>query len=361
VKAFKMINFRLEERENRNVRLQILSPFIAVFVSLIISCFFIFLAGVSPIDSLKELLIGSFGSRNAIAETLSRATPLILTGLAASIAFRAKFWNIGAEGQLYAGALAVTFFGTGLIELPSILMIPFLFLVGAIAGGLLLLPLVLLKNYFKVDEVVSTLLTNFIIILLVSYLLEGPWKDPMSLGWPQGASVIDQGVLPQIVARTRLHLGFIFSILFAILVWIILSKHLIGYQIKAVGYNSSAAKHSGIPVLKTIFIVALLSGGMAGMAGVTETAGLKGYLTLDLSPGFGYAGIAVAMLAALHPIGVIASGIFLASIYVGADAMSRSMNVPSYLADVIVAITVLCVLVSLVMNQYKFKFSGPKK
>ena len=356
-----MINFRLEERENRNVRLQILSPFIAVFVSLIISCFFIFLAGVSPIDSLKELLIGSFGSRNAIAETLSRATPLILTGLAASIAFRAKFWNIGAEGQLYAGALAVTFFGTGLIELPSILMIPFLFLVGAIAGGLLLLPLVLLKNYFKVDEVVSTLLTNFIIILLVSYLLEGPWKDPMSLGWPQGASVIDQGVLPQIVGRTRLHLGFIFSILFAILVWIILSKHLIGYQIKAVGYNSSAAKHSGIPVLKTIFIVALLSGGMAGMAGVTETAGLKGYLTLDLSPGFGYAGIAVAMLAALHPIGVIASGIFLASIYVGADAMSRSMNVPSYLADVIVAITVLCVLVSLVMNQYKFKFSGPKK
>ena len=356
-----MINFRLEERENRNVRLQILSPFIAVFVSLIISCFFIFLAGVSPIDSLKELLIGSFGSRNAIAETLSRATPLILTGLAASIAFRAKFWNIGAEGQLYAGALAVTFFGTGLIELPSILMIPFLFLVGAIAGGLLLLPLVLLKNYFKVDEVVSTLLTNFIVILLVGYLLEGPWKDPMSLGWPQGASVIDQGVLPQIVARTRLHLGFIFSILFAILVWIILSKHLIGYQIKAVGYNSSAAKHSGIPVLKTIFIVALLSGGMAGMAGVTETAGLKGYLTLDLSPGFGYAGIAVAMLAALHPIGVIASGIFLASIYVGADAMSRSMNVPSYLADVIVAITVLCVLVSLVMNQYKFKFSGPKK
>ena len=129
-----MINFRLEEREHRSIKLQILSPFIAVFVALIISCFFIFLAGVSPLTSLKELLIGSFGSRNAIAETLSRATPLILTGLAASIAFRAKFWNIGAEGQLYAGALAVTFFGTGLIELPSILMIPFLFLVGAIAG-----------------------------------------------------------------------------------------------------------------------------------------------------------------------------------------------------------------------------------
>ena len=356
-----MITFRLEEREHRNLRRQFLTPFIAVFIALIISSFFILLAGANPFDSYKELFIGSFGSRNAVAETLSRATPIILTGLAASIAFKARFWNIGAEGQLYAGALAVTFFGTGIIELPAIIMIPFLFMVGAIAGGLLLLPLVLLKIYYKVDEVVTTLLTNFIVILLVSYLLEGPWKDPMSLGWPQGASVIDQGVLPQILSKTRLHLGFIFSIIFAFLVWIALSKHLIGYKIKAVGFNSSAASHSGIPVLKTIFIVALLSGGMAGMAGVTETAGLKGYLTLDLSPGFGYAGIAVAMLAGLHPIGVIASGIFLASIYVGADAMSRSMNVPTYLADVIVAITILCVLMSLVINQYKLRFLEQNK
>jgi len=356
-----MITFRLEEREQRSLRRQFLTPFIAVFIALLISSFFILLAGVNPLNSYKELFIGSFGSKNAVAETLSRATPIILTGLAASIAFRARFWNIGAEGQLYAGALAVTFFGTGIIELPAIIMIPFLFMVGAIAGGLLLLPLVLLKIYYKVDEVVTTLLTNFIVILLVSYLLEGPWKDPMSLGWPQGASVIDQGILPQILSKTRLHLGFIFSIISAILIWIVLSKHLIGYKIKAVGFNSSAASHSGIPVLKTIFIVALLSGGMAGMAGVTETAGLKGYLTLDLSPGFGYAGIAVAMLAGLHPIGVIASGIFLASIYVGADAMSRSMNVPTYLADVIVAITILCVLMSLVINQYKLRFLEQNK
>ena len=116
------------------------------------------------------------------------------------------------------------FFGTGLIQLPNFLMIPLLFLVGALAGGLLLLPLVLLRNYYKVDEVVTTLLTNFIIVLLVGYLLEGPWKDPMSLGWPQGASVIDEGVLPQIVPRTRLHLGFIISIFTAIAIWLILSR-----------------------------------------------------------------------------------------------------------------------------------------
>ncbi len=140
----------------------------------------------------------------------------------------------------------------------------------------------------------------------------------------------------------------------------ILNKTINGYQIKSVGFNVSASSHAGLPIFRTIIIVALMSGGMAGMAGVTETAGLKGYLTLDLSPGFGYAGIAVAMLANLNPFGVIFSGIFLASIYVGADAMSRAMNVPTYLADVIVALNVLCILLSLIFLNFKIKFTGKK-
>ena len=355
-----MYKLRLEERVNVSPYMIFFSPLFAILISLIFAGILIIIAGASPFKSFYELFIGAFGSTNSIAETLSRATPLILTGLAAGIAFKAKFWNIGAEGQLYFGALGVTFFGTGLIELPSLIMIPFLFIVGMISGGLLLLPLVILRNIYKVDEVVTTLLLNFVVILLVSFLLDGPWKDPMSLGWPQGASIIDQGVLPQIIPRTRLHLGFIVSVLTAIIIWFIMSKSVLGFQIKSVGNNPDASNHSGVPVLKTILFVALLSGGMAGMAGVTETAGLKGYLTLDLSPGFGYSGIAVAMLAGLHPIGIIFSGIFLASIYVGADAMSRAMNVPSYLADVIVALTVLCVLVSIIFLQYKIKIQGPK-
>ena len=181
-----MTNFRFEVREYKPIWMHFFAPLIAVFFSLFIATWLIILAGANPYDSDLSIFNGAFGSRNAFAETLSRATPLILTGLAAAIAFRAKFWNIGAEGQLYAGALAVTFFGTGLIELPSILMIPFLFLVGALAGGLLLLPLVLLRTFYRVDEVVTTLLLNFVVVLMVSYLLEGPWKDPMSLGWPQG-------------------------------------------------------------------------------------------------------------------------------------------------------------------------------
>ena len=237
-------------------------------------------------------------------------------------------------------------------------MIPFLFLMGFIFGALTLLPLVLLRQYLKVDEVVTTLLMNFVIILLVSYLLEGPWKDPYSLGWPQAAPIVDSGVLPQIIPRTRLHLGFAIAVSMAIVIWYVQTKTLFGFSTRAVGFNPSAAKHSGISVTKTMIGVAILSGGIAGLAGVSETAGLKGYLTLDLSPGFGYTGIAVAMLGNLHPIGVIFSAMFIAVIYVGADAMSRAIEVPTYLADVIVASTILTVLVSLVLIKYRIIFKG---
>lgn len=315
-------------------------------------------AGASPLDGFRELFLGAFGSRNALTETGATATPLILTGLAAAVAFRAKFWNIGAEGQLYAGALAVTFFGTGMVDLPSYLMIPFLLIVACVAGGLTLLPMVLLRQFMRVDEVVTTLLMNFVIILLVSFLLEGPWKDPYSMGWPQAQSIIDSGVLPQIVPRSRLHLGFVVALGAAVIIWLLQSRTTFGFQSKAVGYNAVAAKHAGISVSKTMIGIALLSGGMAGLAGAAETAGLKGYLTLDLSPGFGYTGIAVAMLGNLHPIGVIFSALFMAMIYVGADAMSRAIDVPTYLADVIVATTVLCVLVSLVLVRYRVLLRG---
>jgi simple sugar transport system permease protein len=315
-------------------------------------------AGASPLAGFKELFIGAFGSRNAITETGATATPLIFTGLAAAIAFRAKFWNIGAEGQLYAGALAVIYFGTGLIELPSFLMIPFLLIVACVAGGLTLLPMVLLRQFMRVDEVVTTLLTNFVIILLVSYLLDGPWKDPYSLGWPQSAAIIDAGVLPQLVPRSRLHLGFAIAVASAIIIWLVQSRTVFGFSGKAVGLNQSAARHAGIPVTKTIICIGLLSGGMAGLAGAGETIGLKGYLTLDLSPGFGYTGIAVAMLGNLHPIGVIFAAIFIAIIYVGADAMSRAIDVPTYLADVIVATTVLAVLIGLVLVRYRVVMRG---
>jgi simple sugar transport system permease protein len=346
---------QFEPREQVSPWAAALAPVLAVALALILCSILVLWTGEPVLQAYGLLLKGAFGSKFALSETLTRATPLMLTGLAAAVAFRAKFWNIGAEGQLYCGALAVTWLGTGAIHLPAFLMIPLLCLAGALAGGAALVVPVILKNRLKVDEVVTTLLLNFIILLFVSYLLEGPWKDPMSMGWPQAAPIIDEGSLPKLLAKTRLHAGLLLALAAAVLVWLVMNFTVWGYEIRAVGLNATAAAFAGISIDGTVIRTALLSGGLAGLAGVTEVIGLKGYLTLDLSPGFGYAGIAVAMLAQLHPLGVILSALFLSAIFVGADSMSRAMAIPTYIADVLVATSLLCVLLSVMLVRFRVR------
>lgn len=346
---------RLEIRETTPWWLSLCAPILAIALSLLLASLLITWAGESVFEAIKMMSIGAFGNRLGITETLSRAIPLTLTGLAAAVAFRARFYNIGAEGQLYCGALAASVVGTGLIDLPPLAMIPMLFVVGALAGGAALLLPWFLKTRLSVDEVVTTLLLNFVILLLISFALEGPLRDPMSSGWPQAAPIIDNGVLPALVPRSRLHAGLYVALSAAIILWLMLRYSVFGFSVKALGLNSKAAEHAGIAPAKTLFMVAMLSGAMAGCAGVSEVAGLKGYLTLDLSPGFGYTGIAVAMLANLHPLGVVLSAIFLAGISVGADSMSRALNVPSYIADIMVASAVLSVLIGLMLVKYKVR------
>jgi simple sugar transport system permease protein len=328
---------------------------LAVLAAMVLCSGLIVWAGAPILDAYTALAKGALGSRFAISETLTRATPLVFTGLAVAVAFRAKLWNIGGEGQLYAGALAATWVGTGSLALPAYLMIPTLFLAAALAGGLLLLLPTILKIRLKVDEVVTTLLLNFVVLLFVNFLLFGPWKDPLSMGWPQAAPITDNGVLPNLVARTRLHFGLVTALIAALAVWIIMRFTHWGFEIRAVGLNTPAAVFAGIPVNATVVRTALLSGGLAACAGVTEVCGTKGYLTLDISPGFGYTGIAVAMLAGLHPLGVVLSAVFVAAVYNGADSMSRAMGISNYLADVMTAVALLAVLVSMLLVQYRVR------
>jgi len=346
---------RLERRQGVPIAVRLALPLIAIAVALALCSFFLLWAGTNVGQAYLSLSKGAFGSRFALTETLTRATPLIFTGLAAAVAFRAKLWNIGAEGQLYVGAMAITFFGTGLVSLPPVLMVPFLFFVAIVAGGLLLLISTVLKTWLRVDEVVTTLLLNFVVLLFVDYLLFGPWKDPMALGWPQAARIIEEGRLAGIVPRSRLHTGVLFALGAACLVWILMRYTRWGFEIRAVGHNIKAAHFSGIPVKWAVMRTALLSGGLAACAGVTEVAGTKGYLTVDISPGFGYTGIAVAMLAGLNPLGVIGAAIFFAGIYNGADSMSRAMNVSNYIADVITATALLSMLVCSLLVQYRLR------
>ncbi|NKX65350.1 ABC transporter permease [Labrenzia sp. 5N] len=349
---------RFEPRGPSSVSRMLGVSIAAAVAALVLAAIPMAFAGLSVFEAYSLMAKGAFGSLFAFTEMLTRATPLILTGLAAAVAFRAKLWNIGAEGQLYAGALAAVAVGTGVISAPPYLLIPMVIVAGALAGGLVMLGPTLLKTRLGVDEVVTTLLLNFIILLFVQMMLEGPMKDPMGMGWPQSEPILDESALPKLMDRMRIHWGLVIALVSSLGVYFLLKRTVWGFEIRAVGENAAAARHAGIPVTATFIRVGLLSGALAGLAGVGEVAGLKGYLTADLSPGFGYSGIVVAMLAGLSPAGVVLAALFIASIFVGADSMSRATGVSNYLADLIVAMALLCVLVSGLFLRFKIRFVG---
>ncbi|MCP8937090.1 ABC transporter permease [Alsobacter sp. SYSU M60028] len=348
---------RLARRDNPPLWLSAVASVGAALAALALTAVPLALTGAPVAGAFRLMAEGAAGSLFAFTETLSRATPLIFTGLAAAIAFRARLWNIGAEGQLYAGALAAVAVGTGAVSLPAPALVPLVLLAGAAAGALLMLAPVVFKLRFSADEVVTTLLLNFIVLLFVQMMLEGPMKDPMGLGWPQSEPLVDEAVLPKIVDKMRLHWGFGIAVVAAVLAQLMIDRTVWGFEIRAVGENAPAARYAGLPVTRTMLRVGLLSGACAGLAGACEVAGLKGYLTADLSPGFGYAGIVVAMLSGLSPLGVIPASIFVAGVFVGADTMSRSIGVSNYLADLVVAMALLCVLVGGLATRYRVEFT----
>ncbi|GAA5077614.1 ABC transporter permease [Roseibacterium beibuensis] len=348
---------RFERREQTPAALTVLAPLAAILTALLMAGILIAIAGANPVQAYWLILDGAFGSRLGITETLTRATPLILTGLAAAVAFRAKLWNIGGEGQFYLGALAVSAFGLipAIAGAPAIVTIIACLIAGAVAGAMLLLVPVALKLRFGVDEVVTTLLLNFIVILFVSMMIEGPLRDPLAFGWPQSVPIPDSASLPRLLERSRLHAGLLIAVALAVAIWWIQTRTVFGLRARATGLNARAAAFAGVPLGRTLMLVAAMSGGLAGLAGAIEVMGVKGYVTTDLSPNYGYSGIVIAMLANRHPIGVIAAALFTAVMFVGADSMSRALGIPSYIADVTVALSLLTMLVAIFLTQYRVR------
>jgi general nucleoside transport system permease protein len=353
---------RLEPRTHQSPAALLLAPLGAVAFTLCVSTLLVLWAGAPVASTFGLLLQGGFGSVFAWSETLTRATPLMLTGLSAAVAFKARLFNIGAEGQLYAGALAAIAVGgmhggAGLAWSPYVLL-PVMMLAAALAGALLLLGPALLKTKLGVDEVVTTLLLNFIVLLLVGAMLDGPMKDSAAMGWPQSVALQSELELGKLIAQTRVHTGLLWGVVLSALLWVMLKFTTFGFDVRATGANARAAAFAGVPITRTVVLVAMLSGALAGLAGAIEVAGRTSYVTLDMSPGYGYSGIVIAMLAALNPLGVLAASVFIAGVLVGADSMSRAITVPTYLADVIVATSLLSVLVATLLTQYKIRWRG---
>ena len=351
---------RLEKRAQVSRTALLLAPIGAIAFTLLVSALLVLWAGAPVGRTYAALLQGGFGSVFAWTETLTRATPLILTGLAATVAFKARLFNIGAEGQLYAGALAAVAVGgmhggSGFAVAPWLLFV-LMMAAAALAGALVLLGPALMKSRLGVDEVVTTLLLNFVVLLGVSALLDGPMKDPLAMGWPQSVALQGELELGKLIPQTRLHTGLLWAVAAAGLLAALLRYTVPGFDIRALGANPRAAGFAGVPVTRTVVLVALLSGALAGLAGAIEVAGRTSYVTLDMSPGYGYSGIVIAMLAGLQPLGVLVAGVFVAGILVGADSMSRAIGVPNTIADVIVATSLIAVLVATLLTQYRLRW-----
>ncbi len=318
-------------------------PTLAAIFALLLSSGLIWAVGAKPSVAFHALISGAFGSANNLAETLLKATPLLFAALGMCAAFQCRIWNIGAEGQLYIGALAATIAGIYLPCSSSLIVIPVLMVVSFLAGGGWAVIPGWLKSRFGVSEIITTIMMNYIAIFLISYAVHHPLRDPQGY-LPQSSPISAAASLPGLVAKTRLHLGIVLAIIGAFLLYLIFRKTTLGYQIRIVGRNPRAAHYGGMNVGRIILLSMLMSGGFAGLAGMGEVAGVHHRLLENISPGYGYTAIVIALLSYLHPLAVILVSILFAGLIVGADSMQRVAGLPAALTFVVQGLIVLCVL-----------------
>jgi ABC-type uncharacterized transport system permease subunit len=304
-------------------------------------------AGYDAVRALAALWSGSLGSANAfLSATLVRATPLMLAGLGIALAFRAGIWNIGAEGQLLAGAAAATATGLLAASLPALIAIPLVLAAGAIAGGVWASVAEVLRRTRGVLEVISTIMLNFIALYLVGYLVHGPLQEPLGI-YPQSASIPESTQLPRLIPGTRLHAGFAVAFVLAPLLWWWLRSTAAGFRVRAAGAGPHAARMAGrIDVARVAGGAFLVSGALAGVAGAIEVSGVTLALYENLSAGLGYTAIVVALLARLDPLAIIPSAVLFGALESGALAMQRDANIPSVVVTAVEAVLVLTLLVA---------------
>jgi general nucleoside transport system permease protein len=326
----------------------------AILITLVLTAGPILIAGANPIDAYAAYFYLPLTSQFRLLEILVSATPLLFAGVAVAIAFRAGYWNIGVEGQLLMGAVAAAGLGMAMQGVPTFVALPVMIVAGAGAGAAWALVPALLRVRLGIDEVVTTLLLNPVALLVVKALVQGPWRDPM--GITESPPISEAAHLPQLVERSRLHLGFLIALAILVIAWYVLSRTAIGLRLRAVGLSPHAARFAGIRVERTLLGVALVSGAIAGIAGVSEVAGIHFRLTSGVSPGYGYTGIVVAMLGGLTMPGVLLSALLLGDLNVGASTAERSLGIPSQMARVVQGALLLTVVGLLALRRWRTRF-----
>lgn len=317
----------IERRDISSPLLRFCAPVISIAVALVCAGVLLLTAGINPLAAYAEILYEAAGSVYGISETLVKATPLIFAGLGVSLAFRMQIWNIGAEGQIYMGAMGATWVAlfSGLEN--HLLLMLAMFCAAFICGGLWAGVAGILRARWEVNEVIVTLLMNYIAILFVDYLVYGPWRDPQGFNFPLTAQFSEAARFASYF-DSRLHSGFLLALFFALLFYLFMERTIWGYQVKVIGSNPLAARYAGMRTGMTIFAVLFISGAIAGVAGFSEVAGLQYRLQHGLSPGYGYTAIIIAWLARRSAIGVIIVSLLMGILLVGGDSLQMLWQLP---------------------------------
>jgi simple sugar transport system permease protein len=334
---------------NENVWRTIAVQVVAVLLALLIGAVILLISGANPIEAYAALFRGAFGSPIALGRTLEKATPLIFSGLAVAFAFKAGLFNIGAQGQLLFGAITAAFLGFAIHGLPPIVHVPLALIGGSLAGGLYAAIPGVLKAYRGAHEVITTIMLNYIAINITDYLADGPWKDTSAGNVVTRTPAIDSAAA--IGKLGPIPIGFLIAVLMAFVVWWLLSKTTVGFEIRMVGLNPSAARYAGIKVAKTVVLTMVISGILAGMGGAVETLGVVGRYQPGFNVGLGFDGITVAMLGKTSPFGTIPAAILVGAMKAGSSEMQFASGVAKEITDVILALILFFVAADVIVRS----------
>lgn len=330
-----------------------LVPILSVVAALFICSVFLLFNDYNPIEVYQRMFSSAFGSSFGISETIVKAIPLLLCGLGVAIAYKIAIWNIGAEGQFVLGAIGATAITIYFPNLPGVLYIPLMMFAGIAAGALWGLFTAIPRTYFKVNELITSLMLNYVALLLLDYLVYEPWRDPEGFNFPGTPQFTPFQMLANI-GSTRLHFGLIFAIAALIIFAFLLTKTRWGYELKLLGANKEAAQNAGIHINRHILLVMLISGGLAGFAGAIEVSGVAHRLMYGISPGYGYTAIIVAWLAKLNPWAMVITSLFIGALIVGGYSV-QLIGLPSSFSSMIQGLILICLLSGEMLSKYRLK------
>lgn len=352
------LTFKLEKRLTPSPVMVFIIPLISVLLALLLGAVFLGLTGEKPLTVYSLMFTDSLGSKYGLTETMVKAIPLMLTSLGVSLAFKMKLWNIGAEGQFYMGAMAASWLPLTHPTLPIYLMLPGMLVLGMISGGLWALLTAIPRAIWKVNEIITTLMLNYIAILWVDFLVYGPWKDPNGSNFPITASFVDAARLPGL-GNSRIHTGIFFALVLALILAIVFKYSRWGYSINVIGSSDRAARYAGMNIKGNILLVMFLSGAISGLAGMTEVSGIIGKLQHGISPGYGYTAIIIAWLSKLNPLAVLIVSVLFGALEVGGYAVQLE-GVPAAVATMLQGAILFFVLGGEILTNYRLKLVRQK-